>query len=121
MYPLWKRHQRFLIALFSAVDMDNRLVRLRGENVRAGHCNAIWRSCALLEDMSLRDQWLELVDEDAGILGDACIRLGRGRNGGHELFGEHGRAWFVEVGLVARLKVGSSRNFGGARESRLYW
>ena len=93
MYPLWKRHQRFLVALFSAVNMDNRLVRLRGKNVRAAHSNAIWRSCALLEDMSLGDQWLELVDENAGILGDAGIWLGRGRYGGHKLFGEHGRMW----------------------------
>ena len=71
--------------------MDDCLLSLRGENVRAAYSNAILSSCALLEDLSLRGQRLEFVDEDPLILSDAGVRLRGARNGGHKLFGEHRR------------------------------
>jgi hypothetical protein len=43
--------------------------------------------------MSLGDKRLELVDENARVFCDSSIRLGRCRNGGDELFGEHGLTW----------------------------
>lgn len=71
--------------------MDDCLLRLRGENVRAAYSNAILSSRALLQDLSLRGQGLEFVDEDPLILSDAGVGLRGARNGGHKLFGEHRR------------------------------
>jgi hypothetical protein len=87
---LWEGHHGLLVALFPAVDVDDGLVCLRGEYVRAAHCNAVGRSRAPLEDMSLSGEWLELVHKDARVFGDASVRLRRRRYGGHELFRQHG-------------------------------
>lgn len=89
MYPLWERYNSLLIALLPAVYMYNRLLGLRGEDVRTAYSNAILSSRALLEDISLRRQRLEFVYEDALVLGNASVWLRRARNGGHKLFGKH--------------------------------
>jgi hypothetical protein len=73
--------------------MDNRLLRLRSEDVRGAHSYAVWRTRALLESMPLGDQRLELVYENARVFCDSSVGLCRCRNGSHELFGEHGRAY----------------------------
>ena len=71
--------------------MDNGLLSLRGENVRAAYSDAILSSRALLKDLFLRGQRLEFVDKNPLVLGDAGIGLRGARNGGHKLFGEHRR------------------------------
>lgn len=91
MYPLRKGHNSFLVALLPVIYVDDGLLSLRGENVRAAYSDAILSSRALLQDLSLRGQGLEFVDEDPLVLSDAGIRLRGARNGGHKLFGEHRR------------------------------
>lgn len=89
-YPLWKRHNSFLVALLPVVCVYNGFLGLRSEDVCAAHSDAILGSRALLEHMSLRGQRLGLEDEYALVFGDAGIWLRRACNGGHELFGKHG-------------------------------
>jgi hypothetical protein len=84
-----ERNYSFLVALLSAVHMDNGLLRLRGKNVRIAHSNAVGRSRTLLEDMSLSSQWLMFVDEDTRILRDTRVRFRRRGYRGYELFGQH--------------------------------
>jgi hypothetical protein len=101
MDALWEGHNGFLVALLPAVHVHNRLLRLRSEYMGAAHSDAIWRSSTLLEDMSLGGQWLVFVDENACVLGDACIRLRRRRYGGYKVFGQHGECARVWVSQAA--------------------
>jgi hypothetical protein len=71
--------------------VDDGFLGLRREDVCAAHSNAILGSRALLEDMSLRSQRLILVYKNALVLRYACVWLRGARNGGHKLFGKHGR------------------------------
>lgn len=47
--PFWEWHERFLIALFPTVHMDDCLLSLCGENVRRAHGQTIGCCGALLE------------------------------------------------------------------------
>lgn len=87
--PLWERHDGFLVTLFPAVHVDNGLLSLRSKYMRAAHGDAVWGCCTLFEDMSLRRQWLVLVHENARILCDARVGLGRGRDARDDEFCEH--------------------------------
>jgi hypothetical protein len=48
--------------------------------------------------MSLGDKWLELMYKNARVFCDSRVGLCRCRDGGDELFGEHGRA-YLEMSL----------------------
>jgi hypothetical protein len=114
-YALGEGHHGLLVALVSAIDVYNGLVRLRREYVRAAHGYAVRRSGTLLEDMALGGQRLVLVDENACILGDARVWLRRGRNGSYEVFSQHAGRMRVfgccKLGFAATF----SESFGGAR------
>lgn len=66
-YPLRERNRCLLIALFSAIYVDNCLLRLSRKHVRRTHCQTIACCRALFEGGAQRGGRLEFLEADSNI------------------------------------------------------
>ena len=111
---LGEGHEGLLVALVPAVDVHDGLVLLGGEDVRAAHGQAVLLGRALLEDMALCGQRLQLVHEDGRVLGHACVCLCVRGNGRDKVLGEHrgSRARGMASGAGAGAAIGAGAGAG---------
>lgn len=88
--------QGLLLACVPRVDVDDRLVRLCGEDVGGIGRQAVGPRRALLEGGRDGGDGLQFVHVDAIVLGDGGVGwLALGQDCGDEAFGQHDRGWMV--------------------------